>query len=182
MATPVHRARAALRRFIAAREGASAVEFALIATPFFLLMMGVIELALVFLLSTSLENATGMAAREIRTGELQTKGGASAATFRNSVCANLGWLASDCPSKLSVDVRTFQTFASINMPSPVKNGNYDPGSLTFSVGGPHDIVVVRTYYKWPFFTPLIGQAMKQLSDGSMLVVSTHVFRNEPYGT
>ena len=182
MPAPFRRIRSAFRRFAAARAGATAVEFALVATPFFLLMMGVIELSLAFLLSTSLENATTEAARKIRTGELQTKGGATAQTFRDDVCANLGWLASDCPTKLSVDVRTFQTFASVNMPSPVSNGTFNPGALMFQAGGPNDIVVVRTYYRWSFVTPLIGQAMQQMKDGSMLVVSTATFRNEPYGS
>ncbi|HEX8234086.1 MAG TPA: TadE/TadG family type IV pilus assembly protein [Caulobacteraceae bacterium] len=182
MPATFRRVRPALRRFAKARGGATAVEFALIATPFFLLMMGVIELSLAFLLSTSLENATSEAARKIRTGEMQTKGGATATTFRNDVCASLGWLAADCPAKLAVDVRTFQTFASVNMPSPVSNGTFNPGALMFQAGGPNDIVVVRAYYRWSLFTPLVGQAMEQMNDGSMLVVSTATFRNEPYGS
>ena len=56
------------------------------------------------------------------------------------------------------------------------------GALSVSLGGPGDIVVVRAYYRWPFITPLISQAMQQMSDGSMLVVSTATFRNEPYGS
>lgn len=171
----------AVRRFGRANAGASAVEFALIAPLFFLFLFGIIELALVFLLSTSMENATSVASRMIRTGQHQT-GGGSATSFKQNLCANLGWLAADCASKLAVDVRTFQTFDSVNMPSPVSNGNYDPSNMMFQAGGPHDIVVVRAYYQWGFITPLIGQAMQQLSNGSMLVATTHVFRNEPYGT
>lgn len=169
------------RRFARVRGGASAVEFALVAAPFFLLLFGVIELALVFLLSTSLENATSEAARKIRTGELQTMGGASAQTFKQDVCNNLGWLAGDCPTRLVIDAQSFPTFDSVNMPPPIENGVMKPENAKFLIGGPNDIVVVRTYYQWALFTPLVGQALQQLKNGSMLVVATATFRNEPYG-
>ncbi len=55
---------------------------ALIATPFFLLLFGIVELGMIFLVASSLENATAEAARTIRTGEMQTAGGATASTFK----------------------------------------------------------------------------------------------------
>lgn len=182
MAPMTARLRRTLERFIRAREGAAAAEMALIALPFFMMMFGIIELALVFLLNSTLENATAITARAVRTGEMQTAGGASAAAFKTSICNNLGWLAGDCASNLYIDIRTFSTFAAVNMPDPAAGGVMNQGNLAFSLGGPGDIVVVRAYYRWPFITPLIGQAMKQMSDGSMLVVSTATFRNEPYGS
>ncbi|MGZ8363503.1 MAG: TadE/TadG family type IV pilus assembly protein [Caulobacteraceae bacterium] len=169
-------------RFRAERSGAAAVEFALIAIPFFLLLFGIMEIAMVFLLATSLENATMQAARAIRTGQSQSAGTATAASFKTDVCNRLGWLKGDCATNLSVDVRTFSTFQSVQMQQPIKNGAFDSSALTFAAGGPGDIVLVRTFYKWPFVTPLIGSAMKQLNDGSMLVVSVASFRNEPYGS
>jgi Flp pilus assembly protein TadG len=171
-----------LARFIGAQDGATAVEFALVATPFFLLLFGIIELAFIFLVSSSLENATAQAARTIRTGELQTAGGATASSFKAAVCAKFGWLQSDCTANLSVDVRTYQTFASVTAPQPVSNGTFNPGALTFAPGGPNDIVVVRTYYQWPLIAPMISQAMQQLSGGKALLTSTAAFRNEPYGS
>lgn len=57
-------------RFIKAREGATAVEFALIAGPFFLLLMGIIEIALFFFASTMIETATAEAARADAVAEL----------------------------------------------------------------------------------------------------------------
>ena len=60
------RLRKRIQRFADARGGAAAVEFALISVPFFLLLFGIIELALVFLLSTTLDNAAVEASRTIR--------------------------------------------------------------------------------------------------------------------
>ena len=155
---------------------------ALIATPFFALLFGTIELALIFLVSSSLENATAQAARTIRTGQLQTGGAATAAAFKTAICNNFGWLQSDCTTNLSVDVRTFTTFASVTAPQPVTNGVFNAGALTFSPGGPGDIVVVRAYYQWPLIAPLMDQALQQLNGGKFLITSTAAFRNEPYGS
>ena len=176
------------RALARSERGATAVELALIAVPFFLLLFGTIELALVFLLSTSLENATDMAARQVRTGEMQTAGGASASTFKTLVCNNLGWLKGDCATNLYVDVRTFASFQTVSSPQPITtSGNppkktFDQSKLAFNMGNAGDIVVVRTYYTWPLITPMVQQAIQTLSDGKMVISSTAAFRNEPYGS
>ena len=176
------RATALIARFARDRDGAAAVELALVATPFFMLLFGIIELALIFLVSSSLENATMEAARTIRTGQLQTGGSATASAFKTAICNNFGWLQSDCSANLSVDVRTFATFQSVTAPQPVTNGVFNPAALTFTPGGPTDIVVVRAYYQWPLIAPLMDQALQQLSGGKVLITSTATFRNEPYGS
>ena len=159
---------------------------ALVAVPFFLLLFGTIELALVFVLSTSLENATDLAARQVRTGAMQTAGGASASTFKTLVCSNLGWLQGDCASNLYVDVRTFSSFKSVTAPQPITTTagktSFDPSKLSFVLGNAGDIVVVRTYYTWPLITPMVQQAIQSLSDGKMVLSSTASFRNEPYAS
>ena len=112
--------RARLKRFASAREGVAAVEFALVVGPFLFMIFAVLELAFVFLLSTSLDTATERAARRIRTGEVQTAGeGASA--FKTTLCANMTWLASNCSTALKVDVRKFKQFADSNIPNPIKD-------------------------------------------------------------
>lgn len=176
------------RAWAHADGGATAVELAIVAVPFFLLLFGVIELALVFLLATSLENATDLAARQVRTGEMQTAGGATAATFKTLVCNNLGWLQGDCATNLYVDVRTFASFQTVSAPHPIVTSGTPPkttfntGALLFAMGNPGDIVVVHTYYTWPLITPMVQQAVQSLSSGQMVISSTAAFRNEPYGS
>ena len=51
------------RRFIKQQDGAAAVEFALVATPFLALLFAIIESAMVFFAGQSLEAATASAAR-----------------------------------------------------------------------------------------------------------------------
>jgi Flp pilus assembly protein TadG len=169
-----------LRRFRDARRGAAAVEFAMLALPFFSLLCGIVELGLIFIVSTTLENATNDTARQIRTGQLQTGGGATASTFATSICAELAWLG-NCASNLNVDVRTFSQFSSITAPQPIKNNAFDPTAMTFQMGGPGNIVVVHAYYQWGLFTPLMNRGLQNLSNGKMLITSATTFRNEPYG-
>jgi Flp pilus assembly protein TadG len=170
------------RRFRLARRGALAVEFALLAMPFFGLMCGIIEIGMIYVVATTLEDATNGAARQIRTGQLQTAGTSSATSFVTTICTQLSWLGSSCNSNLNVDVRVFGTFAGITAPQPVSGGKFDPTQLTYNPGGPGDIVVVRSYYQWTLFTPMMNQALDTLSGGQTLITSAATFRNEPYGT
>src|SRR5580698_6774733 len=90
------RLRAALTRFRSGRGGSTAVEFAMLALPFLGLLFGIIELGMIYLISTTLDNATTDAARQIRTGQLQLAGGATSASFATVVCNEMSWLGSNC--------------------------------------------------------------------------------------
>nr|QQZ50147.1 pilus assembly protein [Phenylobacterium glaciei] len=82
-----------LLRFAAARRGTTAIEFAIIALPFCVMMFGIIELGLVFMVSVTLQNATDNAARQIRTGGFQTSGSSAKGDFKTLVCNRMAWLA-----------------------------------------------------------------------------------------
>jgi len=170
-----------LRSFRRAQDGATAVEFAIIAAPFFFMLFAMIELAIVFTISTTLDDGLRAASRRIRTGELQTTGGASATTFRNDVCDRMVWLTSHCQTHLSIDVRTYSQWSGANPPNPVQtNGTFNSTALTFAPGGPEDIVLVRGFYRWTLFTPFLAQALGKLSNNEAVVTSASTFRNEPY--
>ncbi len=174
----------AVRRFARGQDGAAAVEFALVALPFFALLLGIIEIGMIYLISTTLEDATGNAARLIRTGSLQTQATTeTASAFQAAICNKLSWLGSQCTSKLEVDVRTFAQFQSVSLPSPVANGKLQPQSqLQFTMGGPGDIVLVRAYYPWTLIAPALDGMTSQTSGGQLLITATATFRNEPYPT
>lgn len=170
------------RRFLRAERGATAVEFALVALPMLVMVFGLLELALVFLVGLTLDNATQVASRQIRTGEFQTGGGASKANFKTLVCANMSWLQSKCAADLWLDVQTFSNFAGLAAsPSPAA-ATFDPNALCFSAGQPTDIVLVRAFFEWDLFTPLLDGALENMGGGSgkRLISSTTAFRNEPF--
>jgi len=164
-------------RFARAERGATAVEFALVAIPFLMLVFAIIELGLVFLVSLTLESAVIDAGRTIRTGQVQTTGG-TADTFKTSVCNRMSWLGSQCSSALSVDVRVFSDYATTNS----SNSNTTvPTSMNWNPGTAGSIVLVRAYYTWPLITPLLNTGL-QSSNGKKIIYAATAFTNEPYTT
>jgi Flp pilus assembly protein TadG len=173
----------ALRRFARARQGATAVEFALISIPLMLLMFGVLELGIVLLVTATLETATDFAARNIRTGVFQTSGNVTKEQFHGLVCRNMNWLKADClgTANLTVETQTFATFSETGGGSaPADPTMFDPTETCWSPGTAGDVVLVRTYYKWPIVTPLLKPMFVNDGHGGRLISSTRTFRNEPF--
>ena len=171
-------------RFRRAERGATAIEFALISLPFLMLIFGTLELALVFMVGTTLDNATQYASRQIRTGQFQTSAANSKTDFKTLVCSNMSWLSSQCASNLWLDVETFNDFADLAGAKPPNSATFDPTKTCFSAGQPTDIVLVRAYFEWTLFTPLLNNALENMGGGSgkRLITSTTAFRNEPFNT
>jgi len=167
------------RRFIKQQDGAAAVEFALVATPFLALTFAIIESAMVFFAGQSLEAATASAARLILTGQAQTSS-LSASDFKTQVCNRVASLF-DCSGGVYVDVKTYTNFDSVNTASPIANGKLDTSNMSYTPGGPGCIVKVAIYYQWPIYVSLLGNNLANLDGNKKLLVATSVFRNEPFG-
>jgi len=170
-----------VRRFLRARQGATAVEFALILMPFLLLLMAIIELSLIFVVTVGLDGATTAAARQIRTGSFQLSGASTKTDFRNLVCSKLPVLPSGCDANVFVDVRTFNTFADLSANFAQSGATFVDSATCFSPGKARDIVLVRVYYQWPLVTPGVMMAFADNpATGQRMLSSASVFRNEPY--
>jgi len=172
---------AAMRRFLKRQDGAAAVEFGMVALPFFGLMFAILQTALVFFASQSLEAAVAEASRQIMTGQVQQANYTASQFKTNIVCAYLaaGVSMFDCANGISVSVQTYTTFSAASTTPPVTNGQLDTSNLPYTPGGPGDIVVVQLYYLWPVYVSLLGDNLSNI--GTMrLLVATSVFRNEPY--
>jgi Flp pilus assembly protein TadG len=171
-----------LPRFVRAQRGATAVEFALVSVPLLVLTFGMLELAMVFMVGTTLDSATEAASRKIRTGEFQTSAAHANTDFKALVCGNMSWLTAQCPAAVSIDVRTFANFSTLAGAHPLPAATFDPTKVCFSTGQPTDIVLVRAYFQWNLFTPLLNNALENMGGGSgkRLLSSTTAFRNEPY--
>ncbi|WP_297512860.1 TadE/TadG family type IV pilus assembly protein [uncultured Caulobacter sp.] len=163
-------------RFARAERGATAVEFALVAIPFLMLVFAIIELGLVFLVSLTLENAVIDAGRTIRTGEIQNSGG-TASSFKTAVCNRMSWIgASTCGSALQIDVRTFADYATS---ATSASAGTVPTTMNWNPGTAGSIVLVRAYYTWPLITPLLQTGL-QSSNGKRIIYAATAFTNEPY--
>jgi Flp pilus assembly protein TadG len=176
-----------LQRFVRNRDGATAVEFGLVALPFFALLFAIIETALVFWSTQVLETAVADASRKIYTGQFQ---GANsdplrttdqiAAAFREEVCARVVALF-DCRSKVFIDVKSFGgSFPSMGLALPVTDGEFDTSGFGYQSSGPNDIVVVRAAMEHKVFLTYMNKALANLANGNRLIMAGAAFRNEPF--
>jgi len=162
-----------------AREGSAAIEFAMVALPFFFMMFAVLELALVFLIDSVLENAAIETGRLVRTGQADAQE-FNAATFKSNLCNRMSIFSSDCSSKVMVDVRPIPQFSNPNVPDPLGGKAFDPNTLGYDGGAPGDIMLVRAWYQYTLLTPFLAQGLSKLSNGKAVLTATTAFRNEPY--
>jgi Flp pilus assembly protein TadG len=173
------RLRARLSLYARNRRGAAAVEFALIAALFFFIIFALIEVCMIFIMSAVLDHAVHEASRPIRTGGVQ-RDQIGPDLFRENVCARLYNLMG-CNDLLHVDVRTVNRFGLAPTGMPLdEEGNMDTGQMTFSPGGPSEIVAVRVFFEWQLFTPVLSKPLANLPGDKHLLQAVAVFRNEPF--
>ena len=166
------------------QDGATAVEFGLIALPFFALLFAILETALGFWTTQALETAVANASRRIYTGQFQQNSANAGKTpaqlaegFRDAVCADFKAVV-DCKSMIKVDVRAFDSFPDASVPSPIKNGQFDSSEFGYQAPGADKIVVVRAAMEYPVFVPLTQ--LSNLSNGKRLIMASAAFRTEPF--
>lgn len=136
------------------------------------------EISLFYLNAVILEGAVREATRMIRTGQAQS-GGSAETVFRTALCDAVFQLL-NCQS-FSINVQSAGSFAQLNL-APV----FDPGGAVtnqnFSAGSAKDAIVASVGYRWKFITPIVGSVLGDAETNSISMVSTAVFRNEPFPT
>src|SRR5262245_10221714 len=119
----------AVRRGIGDAAGVTALEFALLAPVFLLLLFILLETGVGFMSQAMLQNAVNNTALLIRTGQVQTLG-MSQAQFHNAMCQHATvFIACD---DLQIDVQSFQNFAGAEYDPPLApDGTLNPGLSNF---------------------------------------------------
>jgi Flp pilus assembly protein TadG len=173
-----------LRRVLASwradGSGATAIEFAIVAMPFLMLLYGIIGVALYFFTTFALENALEQAARLLRTGQAQ-QAGMTDAQFKAKVCELVpGYV--DCETKILVNVRSYaqpDLTPTITQGECLNNGAL-ANATTYSPGTASQVVLVSLCYEWEFakIVPFIN--LGNMNGGSRLIQAATVFRTEPY--
>lgn len=164
------------------RRGSTAVEFSIVALPFMMTMFSTFEVGWFYFANSIVDGAAVNAARLIRTGEAQTIG-LNKDTYFDAVCERVRTLG-DCDQRLTVEVRTFPTFAALAadnspatcrdaLPAAVAAIPYQPGLVS-------EIVRVRICVLYTTLNPAIGVSLAESDGGLRRLVSTHLFRNEPF--
>jgi len=167
-------------------SGSVAIEFALIAPIFLLLLFAIIETSLAWFGGMVLENGMKQTARLIRTGQAQNTA-MTQNQFRDALCAYISVVLSCAPDRLYIDVRSYSNFAASAYPNPIAaDGTMDPTMNSYNIGsssqggGGNTIVLARAFYAWPMFTPLLGQFYANMANNTHLLSSSVAFRNEPF--
>jgi Flp pilus assembly protein TadG len=120
-------------------DGAAAVEFALVALPFFGLIFAVIELAIFFFASRFLEDGLFNASRKVLTQRLDTANICNA--FKTEVNTQLsGWFN---PTKLTLSVTPLSSFGGAGAPVDLNAGGC-------SFGATGQTMIVKATYAYPF--------------------------------
>jgi Flp pilus assembly protein TadG len=178
-----------------ANKGSVAIEFAMIAPIFLLILMATIETGVVFFAQTALQNAVNDAARLVKTGQTAcfTKDAGNACVrmtadqFRTKICDEVIVLLHVCNkdaggnSNLQFDVKAYSAgFGGVSNSSPLDNNGDLPNMTAFDTGQACDVVLVRAFYRWPIATPFLGFLLANMSGSDHLLTTAAAFRSEPY--
>ncbi len=170
-----------VRRFKNNEEGATAVEFAIIGGPFFLLIFAIIETSLLFFANQYLETIVDDIARLYRTGQIANI--STKADLKTEICNRVVALF-DC-NKIVIQVDTSPKFSSLPPPPTVSgnvdgSGNYAPTERFPSEICPSEVLQFTASYEWPIYAnysaPLVS---KGLNDNALINV-TSVIRTEAF--
>ncbi|CAN7551811.1 TadE/TadG family type IV pilus assembly protein [Rhizobium sp. LjRoot258] len=191
---PHRRKRPRLTAFARSRDGSAAIEFALLAIPYFLVVFAIIETFIAFAGEELLSNAVDTMSRKMRTGQI-TPANTDVTAFRTAFCDEISILIKcsttevATPSKLFIDVQNFSTFAAIPTTIPRTStsayADIKTSDFKYLPGGSGTINMVRAYYRWQVITDLIRPYITNVrpTDGSssyFLMVATTAFQNEQY--
>lgn len=167
---------------MASTDGATAVEFALIAVPFFAIIVAIIQLGVVCLAQQELETAVEKSARTLLTGSAQTSN-LTQSQFTASVCNNLPALFT-C-GKIMIDLRSATSFSSADTSTPTltydANGNVT-NTWSYAPGAAGSIMVLRVLYQFPVVPFSLGMNLSNLANNTRLLMATAVFQAEPFGS
>ncbi|HEY1735581.1 MAG TPA: TadE/TadG family type IV pilus assembly protein [Methylovirgula sp.] len=167
-------------RFWRRREGATAVEFGLIAVPFILIIMATVQTAIVYMAQQELETVTEQASRYILTDQSTNS---TQAQFAQTVCNQVSALF-NC-NNLMINVVNYGTgtnFSTATTTAPTLTYNSNgtvSNTWSFSPGTNGSIVVVQVMYQWPIYLKPFSFNLANLPNGNRLLMATAVFRNEP---
>lgn len=149
------------------RRGATAVEFALIAPFFFLLLFAIIDFGWYFFTQHTIQYATREGTRLALVGlQLKDKDGnplSREASIIQTIKDNADMAVN--PNDLSISI------------FPVDPDYSDPDDTTTNAGSGGQIMRVRVQYTYNFLTPFIG---KFFTDGKNVIHAAALYRNEGF--
>ncbi len=165
-------------------EGATILEFAIVAPVLLFLFMGMIELGMIFFTQSVIESATNIGARVGKTG-YDDPGPLTRKEFIKQRIVQLSGGFLDI-NKIDIVMYAYSDFDNIekcNNPPACTSFDDVNGNTTFDgtegPGGPGQVVVYAVSYPWPIFTP----GLRELVFGrqpTFTISSVATVRNEMF--
>lgn len=136
-------------------SGVAAIEFALLAWPFVITLVAIIELGMFFTTQVLMQAAMLDTARLIRTGEIQQMSqGSQLAAFQQQLCDST--MLGECEN-FQIEVRKLTGFDDDVQPTLDENDNLVPEVLfegdEITAGC---VGIIRIRYRYEFYTPVFG--------------------------
>lgn len=189
-----------LLNFIRHEQGATAVEFAMVASTFMMLSMGIIEYGLVNYMKVATQSVAAEASRYASIGTVSgTCADRACSVTRQVTKMTRGFINSGA---VRVDARVLASATGTGVPKPdvclISPNNPYPASCAgsqfidndgngvynqatalddMSLGAPGDLVEIRVTYVWDVLFPIMKSYIGDR--GSFVISSTTVIRNEP---
>ncbi|SFV26371.1 TadE/TadG family type IV pilus assembly protein [Hyphomicrobium facile] len=173
-----------LRRLQRDDNGTTAIEFAIVATPFMMFILGLVGCAFYFFIISSIEKGMDQASRLIRTGQAVTQK-MTVDQFRKKICTGAGaWI--DC-NKLQIFAQAADNWNTGIQPYKCLDNTKNLSLLmkptdliAIYTGTASQIVIVTTCYKWDFTAKLPLVKFGNAPDGTTMMQTATAFRSEPY--
>ena len=160
---PATRLRAMLRN----TRGSTSMEFALLATPLFLFVIGILVVGINLMAMAMLNATTKEVGRQIQIGNIR---GSSDGPVRTYVCNRMGALVHACSTSLQIYAASGATFAVVGPPATATQTTLSPTGFSPGVAG--SSVLLQIAYVNP-----LGLSLAKIT--SFMLVSTTAFKNEP---
>lgn len=169
------------RRFGRDRSGSAAIEFSLLALPFFLLIFAVLESCIAFASQEVLANATDDVARFLRTGQIKAAD-MTETRLRKMICDRISYMVgSGCPY-LEVDLKQYASFEDASKVRVKYTADKDIDTTGFGVtpGKSMSKNMLRVFYRWPVMTNFMASSLSNLKGNRTLHFASVTWQNEPF--
>lgn len=174
------------RRLRKDRSGAAAVEFSMVVLPFLMLMFSIFEVGWFFYVNSIVDASVAEASRLIKTGQIQQMAGSDDEkydTIYNTVCNILDDFG-NCDTRLTIESQTYANFSELAADNSAATCADAPPNMLdiipFELGEERSIVRVRICFIYETINPAIGVNVSEPGTNKKRLISTMIFRNEPY--
>ena len=166
-----------LRALTKDRKGSAAIEFAILALPFFVVIFAIAEIAIMFFVDSGLDAALHKTVRQVRVGVAKS-GAWDATKFKNVLCSELAY-SFGCSTKIKVRATVITDMSSISKVSGSSNGSLNVQE-DFNLGDSGSYVLVQAFLPWDPTFKLYAISSGRLADGSYILGAAELIKNEPF--